>query len=143
MSGATRMLVAICLMLAAVSVQAAPTEMPKLSIHWDCGQCTVNPKVISLIQQSYLEQVRKHQQTLASKENADVVITDFRQRPPTARVLLGGFSGKDRLSVTVRYKGRSFSASDSAITIMNGMNSLCKSVGQSTYSQLAKIGPGN
>lgn len=133
------MCAAMLLTLSALPLHAATHEMPKLSIRWECGQCATNPKVIPLIQQNYLEQVRKHNQTLASKNGAEVVITDFRQRPPGARVMLGGFAGKDRLGVSIRYKGKSFVASDSAVTIMNGMNSLCKSVAQSAYRQLAQM----
>lgn len=135
----TRMLAVTSLIMLGASVQAATHEMPKLSIRWECGECATNPKVIPLIQQNYLEQVRKHGQTLASKHSAEIVITDFRQRPPTARALLGGFAGKDRLGVSIRYKGKSLVASDSAVTIMNGMNSLCKSVAQSTYRQLSQL----
>lgn len=134
-----RIAAALLVVFTAFPLHAATHAMPTLSIRWDCGQCVPNEKVIPLIRQNYEEQVRKHQQTLASKDSAEVVITDFRQRPPGVRVMLGGFAGKDRLGVSIRYKGKSFSASDSAVTIMNGMNSLCKSVAQSTYSQLASI----
>lgn len=126
------------LAITSTSHAASTSSMPALSIQWGCGQCAHNDKVIALIQQIYTEQARKHGQTVSRKEVAEVTITDFRQRPPAARALLGGFSGKDRLAISIRYRGKTYAASDSAVTIMNGMNSLCKAVARSAYVQLAR-----
>ena len=126
------------LAMSSPSHAASSANMPTLSIRWGCGQCAHNDKVIALIQQIYAEEVRKQGRAISRKDVADVTITDFRQRPPAARALLGGFSGKDRLAISIRYRGKTYAASDSAVTIMNGMNSLCKTVAHSVFAQLAQ-----
>lgn len=132
---------ALAVVFASNLALAAPGEIPELSIRWNCGDCEVNPKVIPLIQQTYREIASTHQMKISSREKAEAVITEYRQRPPAARVLLGAFYGTDRLSMTIKYHGTSFVAKDSAATVINGMNAVCKNVAQSAYKQLNHQNP--
>ncbi len=128
------------LSLAALTVQdvvARGSQVPKLIISWDCGNCTQNPKVIPLIQQAYAEEARKHGQQISKSEVAEVSIVDFRQRNPGTRVMLGFMAGKDRLGLMIDYKGQTFSASDTSANAVQGMNHLCASAASEAYRKLS------
>jgi hypothetical protein len=121
------------------SKSSDPARLPKLAIRWDCGTCALNDKVPPLIVKSYADEAAKHGQALSDSETAELVITDFNQRPPGARVTLGILAGKDVLGVRILYHTKEAKAEDTASSAWFGMDSLCESVGKQTYEELASI----
>lgn len=110
--------------------------LPRLSVRWDCGDCEQNPKVGPLIEQSYETQATSKGFTVAPAESAEIVIKEYRQRPPAARVMLGIFAGKDKLATKLSFRGKEYVASDYSANAFQGMNSLCESVAKQALSQL-------
>ncbi len=125
---------------AATAPAAAATagKVPRLNIHWDCGDCVQNEKVPPLLEQGYADAAKENNQTVATDDVADVSIVDIRQRSPGVRVMFGIMAGKDRLGIKIKYKGKEFEAHDSSANSMQGMNKLCGSVAQQAYKQLAE-----
>lgn len=121
---------------ASPAAQAASGQLPQLLIKWDCGNCEVNDKVIPLLQQRYTEAVAQAGKQISSSDTAEVSITDYRQRNPAARVMLGFMAGKDRLGVAIKYKGKQFLASDYSANAMQGMNALCDLVAKLSFEKL-------
>lgn len=155
---------ALCLLLAAVSqaqtasqapaadaaapaaapatpaVAASKGQLPKLVIKWQCKEaCTANDKVPPLIEEAYAKAAKSHGYEVSDSDAAEVTIVEYRQRPPTARVMLGLFAGKDRLGVHIAYRGKEADAADSAGNIAQGMNSMSASVGKQSYEQIVSI----
>lgn len=115
-------------------------QVPKLAIRWDCKEeCTVNEKVAPLIEKSYTDAALKHGYSVSDSETAEMVITDYRQRPPGARVMLGFLAGKDRLGVRIVYHAQERKAEDYYANSWLGMNSLCESVAQKSYAEIIAI----
>ena len=114
-------------------------EVPKLAIRWDCKDCAINEKVAPLIEKSYADEAAKNGYAVSDVETAQVVITDFRQRPPGARVMFGFMAGRDRLAVRIVYRDKEKTAEDYSANAWLGMNSLCESVGKQSYEQLLSI----
>lgn len=132
----------MALVLSSPSWAADAAKAPHLHVTWNCGDCKPNDKVPPLIEAAYREAALKAGRALEEDEGPEVVelaIVNFRQRPPAARVLLGGFAGKDRLGVKVRYKGKELAVSDAAMNIAQGMNSLCESVGKQAFQALRSL----
>ena len=92
-----------------------------------------------LIEEAYAAAASKGGLAVSDSDVAEVTITDFRQRPPGARVMLGIFAGKDRLAVHINYRGKEANADDYAVNAMQGMNHLCESVGRKSYDQIAAM----
>ncbi|HEX5682578.1 MAG TPA: hypothetical protein VFY73_00975 [Ideonella sp.] len=124
----------------APAAAATKGQLPKLVIKWQCKEaCTANDKVPPLIEEAYAKAVAKGGYTLSDSETAEVTIVDFRQRPPGVRLGLGFLAGKDRLGVSISYRGKEMTASDYSASTVQGMNSLSESVGKRSYEQIVSI----
>lgn len=128
---------------------AAPTtsatlnnhELPKLTVSWDCGSCAHNEKVPPLIEKEYADYAAANGYAVSESEVAEVVIAEYHQRPPAARAMLGAFAGKDRLTVSVTFRGDRFVAKDYNANAWFGMNDLCRSVAKKSAEHIrAKLG---
>lgn len=119
------------------ATEVVSVKVPKLNIHWDCGDCEINDKVIPLIEKTYNSEASLNNYVLSEEDTAEVAITDFRQRHPAKRALFGIMAGKDRLGVKINYKGKEYLANDYSANAWFGMNSLCESVAKATYKQIA------
>ena len=113
--------------------------VPKLNIAWDCGKCTVNEKVIPLIEEAYRAEAAKSGRTVSATQSVDARIHDFRQRNPGTRVMLGIMAGKDRLGLKISYKGQEFNVGDYSANAIEGMNALCESVGTEAFEKISKM----
>jgi hypothetical protein len=125
---------------AAPAAAATKGQLPKLAIKWQCKEaCTTNDKVPPLIEEAYAKAARAHGYEVSDSDAAEVTIVEYRQRPPTARVMLGIFAGKDRLGVHIVYRGKEADAADSAGNIAQGMNSMSASVGKQSYERIVAL----
>lgn len=136
---------------AAEPVQAAPSpagtevrklearQVPQLKIRWSCEPCELNAKVPPLIEKSYAEEAVRQGYTISEHETAEVVLTDFRQRPPGVRVAFGVFAGKDRLGGHVSFRGQKRGVSDYSANALSGMNALCEAVGKQSAAHVLAI----
>jgi hypothetical protein len=112
-------------------------EVPSLAVVWACENCGHNDRVADLIAQSYAAAAAARGYRVSRTETAKVSITDFRQRPVAMRVMFGMMAGKDRLGVQTEFRGRTTLAGDTVLNAWMGMNSLCDTVGQQTFTQMA------
>ncbi len=120
----------------APAARLAARQVPKLVIRWDCGECTKNDKVPPLIEQTYQSQAAAQGYAVSDAETAEIVITEYRQRPPAMRVMFGIMAGKDVLTTRLNFRGKDYVVSDYAANIFQGMNSLCDAVAQAALKQL-------
>ena len=132
--------VAVATAAATAPAAAAKGQLPKLVIKWQCKEaCTTNDKVPPLIEEAYAKAAKSHGYEVSDSDTAEVTIVEYRQRPPTARVMLGMFAGKDRLGVHIAYRGKEADAADSAGNIAQGMNSMSASVGKQSYERIVAL----
>lgn len=128
---------------AAAKATLAPGQLPKLVLRWDCGKCEKNDKVLPLIEQSYAAQAAAAGYTISDAETAEVAITEYRQRAPGMRVMLGFMAGKDVLTTRLTFRGTDVVAKDYSANALQGMNSLCAAVSKKVTAQLvAALKPG-
>jgi hypothetical protein len=113
--------------------------VPGLHIVWDCGECTVNDKVIPLVIGAYRLEAAKRKKTVSETHVIHARINDFRQRPPGVRVAVGIFAGKDRLALMLKVNDQEYEVKDYSANAMQGMNHLCESVGQRAFKQVASL----
>lgn len=126
---------------AAAAVPAATLragQLPKITVRWDCGSCTQNDKVAPLIISDYEDAAAQKGFTVSNAETAELVITEYRQRPPGVRVMFGVFAGKDKLATKVVFRDKEYRADDYSANAFAGMNSLCASVAKTTASQIVR-----
>jgi len=121
------------------TVAEAPkaNEVPKLALRWDCGDCTQNVKVLPLIEEEYAKEALAKGYAVSATEVAELSITEYRQRPPGARVMFGFLAGRDILKTKIVFRGKEFVAEDYSANAWLGMNSLCASVAQQAVKQLS------
>ena len=120
----------------AADTASSPLQLPRLALSWSCKDkaCTRNEKVAPLIEQAYAAAAAKGGYAVSETDSAAFEITDFRQRSPGTRVMLGLFAGKDRLAVHGNYHGKDVAAEDSSGNVVQGMDHLCASVGRKVYA---------
>lgn len=126
----------------AVAVAAPATtlramQLPQVTVRWACGDCTQNDKVAPLIASDYEAEANKKGYTVSNTETAEIVITEYRQRPPAMRVMFGVFAGKDKLATKVIFRGKEYQADDYSANAFSGMNGLCASVAKTVAQQLS------
>jgi hypothetical protein len=112
-------------------------QIPTLSVKWACGDCEQNEKVAPLIVSDYESQAAQKGYRVSDAETAEIVITQYRQRTPAMRVMLGVFAGKDKLATKILFRGKEYRADDYSANAFSGMNSLCESIAKMAFSQIA------
>lgn len=117
----------------------AARQVPRLRIRWSCDPCELNAKVPPLIEISYAEEAARQGYTLSGAETAEIVLTDFRQRPPAVRATLGLFAGKDRLGGRISFRGQTQGVGDYSANAIYGMNALAASVGKQSYLRVLAV----
>jgi hypothetical protein len=117
----------------------ADHQLPKLVLSWNCGPCEPNPKVLPLIEQEYTSHAAAAGFTISDSETAEVVITEYHQRPPGARVSFGVLAGKDVLGTRVTFRQKAFVVRDYYANAWHGMNGLCAVVSKKIVAQLTVV----
>jgi hypothetical protein len=121
-----------------VTTTLSTKQLPAVTVRWACGDCTQNDKVAPLITSDYEAEASKKGYTVSSAETAEIVITEYRQRPPAMRVMFGAFAGKDKLATKVIFRGKEYQADDYSANAFSGMNGLCASVAKTAASQISR-----
>jgi hypothetical protein len=121
-----------------VTPTLSAAQLPKVTVRWACGDCTQNDKVAPLISSDYEAEAARKGYTVSGAETAEIVITEYRQRPPAMRVMFGVFAGKDKLSTTVIFRGKEYRADDYSANAFSGMNGLCASVAKTAANQISR-----
>lgn len=106
-------------------------------MRWDCGECIQNVKVLPLIEEEYRKNALEKGLVVSATEVAELSITEFRQRPPAARVMLGIFAGKDVLKTKIVFRGKEFIAEDYMANAWLGMNALCAEIARQAIKHLS------
>lgn len=123
--------------VAAPAVTLRAMQLPQVTVRWACGDCAQNDKVGPLIASDYEAEANKKGYTVSNTETAEIVITEYRQRPPAMRVMFGVFAGKDKLATKVIFRGKEYKADDYSANAFSGMNGLCASVAKTVAQQLS------
>lgn len=118
------------------ATSSSTKTLPRISVRWGCDSCDQNPKVAPLIEQSYASEAAAKGYSVSPIESAEIVITEYRQRHPAARAMLGIFAGKDKLATKLSFRGKEYPADDYSANAFQGMNSLCESVAQQALAHV-------
>jgi len=124
---------------ASSSNMLAEHQYPKLVIHWDCGECSINEKVPPLIEKSYEEFLKAHGLQVSDAETAQITIVKYHQRNPGVRILAGAMAGSDVLDTKGSFRQAQFTAEDYEANAWIGMNGLCESIAKKIAQQLNQI----
>jgi hypothetical protein len=111
-------------------------QVPSLSIRWDCGACTLNDKVPPLVEAAYAAAAAAEGYAVSGSETAEMRITEFNQRPPGARAMFGVFAGRDVLTTSIGFRGKTFAAADYSANAWVGMNGVSEAVGKEAFKQM-------
>jgi hypothetical protein len=121
----------------AATPSLADHQLPKLVLSWNCGPCEPNPQVLPLIEQEYARHAAAASLTISASETAEVIITEYHQRPPGARVSFGVLAGKDVLGTRVTFRQKRYVVRDYYANAWHGMNGLCGAASKQIVAQLS------
>lgn len=111
-------------------------QLPRLKVRWECGDCSPSPKVIEALETAYAKAAAGRGVAVSDNVTAELTITEFRQRPPALRVLVGILAGKDVLKASLNYRGRTYQAEDYSANAWTGMNRICDVVTEDLVRQI-------
>jgi hypothetical protein len=108
------------------------TTIPMLDIVFDCGDCKPDPKMKALIYGSYIDEAELEKAAIDYKVLATLKITKFTSRGK-ARFFLGALAGRDHILGSLECNGKPIEISDTAISAVNGIESVALNVGKDAY----------
>lgn len=122
--------------------------IPMLSMTFNCGECEQNAKIKALVEGAYLDQAELEKAKVDESKTAELTVTKYRSRGK-ARFFVGALAGADIITGTLDCNGEAKQVSDTAISAINGIESVARNVGKDAYkavkecalSQLANITP--
>lgn len=123
--------------MAATAGRLAPRQVPRLNISWNCGACTPDPAVATMISSSYYKLASTGGYAVSDAETATMSIIDFAQRAPMMRMVFGVFAGKDMVSAQTVFRGETIAAEDTARTAVNGINAVSEAIGTQTFKRIS------
>ncbi len=115
-------------------------SVPKLTVRWECGICSVDEKLVPLIVAAYEKEAAAKGYTVSNNESAVMTINQYLQRNSAMRAALGSLIGRDYLGTRTVFGGKTVAAFDDSVTASVGMASLAEAVGKKTLDGL--IAPG-
>lgn len=110
----------------------AGTVIPMLSLQFDCGSCEPDNKIKALVEGAYLDQVELEKATIDDGNKTVLNVTHFRSRGK-ARFFIGALAGADNITGTISCNGVEHPVSDTAISAINGIESVARNVGKDAY----------
>lgn len=116
----------------ALSSAAVAGDLPALKVT-PCDGCNIEQGVLDAIAKGYSRALDT--ETFAGE--ASVKINEFAKRDGAARVLLGVFSGEDKIAATVEYAGQTFQVDDSARSTVCGIECVGENIGAEIAAKIA------
>jgi hypothetical protein len=111
------------------------TSIPMLDIIFECSDCKPDPKMKALIYGAYVDQAELEKATIDYKTLSTLKITKFTSRGK-ARFFLGALAGRDHILGSLECHGRPVEVSDTAISAVNGIESVALNVGKDAYKSV-------
>jgi hypothetical protein len=110
----------------------AGTVIPMLDMQFNCGTCEQDNKIKALVEGAYLDQLELEKATVDEVNKTVLNVTHFRSRGK-ARFFIGALAGVDNITGTVSCNGAEHAISDTAISAINGIESVARNVGKDAY----------
>lgn len=111
------------------------TVLPMLDMQFNCGTCEQNVKIKALVEGSYLDQAELEKATIDEAVKSTLSVTHYRSRGK-ARFFIGALAGADNITGTVSCNGVDKQVSDTAISAINGIESVARNVGKAAYKAM-------
>jgi hypothetical protein len=108
------------------------TTIPMIDIIFECADCKPDPKMKALIYGAYVDQAELEKAAIDYKVLATLKITKFTSRGK-ARFFLGALAGRDHILGSLECGGNHIEVSDTAVSAVNGIESVALSVGKDAY----------
>lgn len=120
--------------VAAPIIEAVPvgTVLPMLELQFNCGTCKQDNKIKALVEGAYLDQAELEKAGVDEANKSVMNVTHFRSRGK-ARFFIGLLAGTDNITGTVNCNGIDKPVSDTAISAINGIESVARNVGKAAY----------
>ena len=113
----------------------ADTVIPMLDMQFNCGTCEQDNKIKALVEGAYLDQLELEKATIDNVNKTVLNVTHFRSRGK-ARFFIGALAGADNISGSISCNGVEHPVSDTAISAINGIESVARNVGKDAYKAL-------
>jgi hypothetical protein len=108
------------------------TTLPMLDMQFNCGACEQNAKIKALVEGSYLDQAELENATINETVKTTLSVTHYHARGK-ARFFIGALAGADNITGSVNCNGIDVKVSDTAISAINGIESVARTVGKDAY----------
>lgn len=112
---------------AALSFQASATGIPALKLVPGCEACALPADVAQAFQDGYAKAAGN---PASFDGELEVTISEFSARGGAARVVLGVFSGKDKIAATATVNGETVTVEDTARSTFCGIKCVAGNVGE-------------
>lgn len=113
----------------------AGTVIPMLEMQFNCGSCEQDNKIKELVEGAYLDQADLEKATVDEVNKTVLNVTHFRSRGK-ARFFIGALAGADNISGSTSCNGVEHPVSDTAISAINGIESVARNVGKDAYKAI-------
>lgn len=117
------------------TMPAGAPAIPMLDMKFNCGDCEQNTKIKALVEGSYLDRAELEKASVDETKKAELTVTHYRSRGK-ARFFIGALAGADNITGTVSCNGIDKQVSDTAISAVNGIESVARNVGKSAYQAM-------
>lgn len=113
----------------------AGTIIPMLEMQFNCGTCEHDNKIKALVEGAFLDQADLEKATVDELNKTMLNVTHFRNRGK-ARFFIGALAGADNISGSISCNGVAHPVSDTAISAINGIESVARNVGKDAYKAI-------
>jgi hypothetical protein len=111
------------------------TVLPMLDMQFNCGTCKQDNKIKALVEGAYLDQAELEKAAIDDINKTVLNVTHFRSRGK-ARFFIGALAGADNITGTVSCDGVDNVVRDTAISAINGIESVARNVGKDAYKAI-------
>lgn len=113
----------------------AGTVIPMLEMQFNCGTCLQDNKIKALVEGAYLDQADLEKATIDETKTVAYKVSHFRSRGK-ARFFIGALAGADNISGSISCNGVEHPVSDTAVSAINGIESVARNVGKDAYKAI-------
>lgn len=111
------------------------TVVPMLNMQFNCGDCEQNTKIKALVEGAYLDQAELEKAQVDEANKTEFSVTKYRSRGK-ARFFVGALAGADNITGVVSCNGVEKTVSDTAVSAVNGIESVARNVGKDAYKAM-------
>lgn len=108
------------------------TILPMLEVKFECGECKEDRRIKLLIEGAYLDKADLEKAQIDEIEPTYLKISKYRNRGK-ARFFVGILAGADNITSTIECNGVTTEISDTAVSAVNGIESVAENVGEDAY----------